>query len=242
MSLSSMMGTSTEDSTSSSQSRKTPTNFFSLPLELRQRIYEHTMEEPYHIFRDGLPPILHTKLQITQEIYDHCILTITIDNWNHDIFTSRQHNLIEAGVDAGTYVLEPSALVFLTQKIMAKLELSVMNKSNKGIRLNLYIEAYMHNGADTPSQCGVMTKILCDCALLSESCSMCDGVTDPEYRLCADCEDLTEAVSREVDDMVARGVVVRTGNMDFGENEWLGKPGGEVEKGSLGDVIYWKEL
>ncbi|KAI5203233.1 hypothetical protein E4T38_05262 [Aureobasidium subglaciale] len=219
MSPSSMTSSSTEDSTLSSQPRTTPANFFSLPLGMRQQIYEYTMEEPYHIFRDGLPPILNTKLQITQEIHDHCILTITIDNWNHDIFTSRQHDLIETDVDAGTYVLEPSALVSLTQETMAKLELFVKNTSNKGIRLNLYTEAYMHSGADTPSQCGVMTEMSCSCAHFSENCSMCNGVTDPEYRLCADCEDLTEAVSREVEDMVARGVVVRIGNMDFGENE-----------------------
>ncbi|KAI5256268.1 hypothetical protein E4T42_01611 [Aureobasidium subglaciale] len=200
MSPSSMTSSSTEDSTLSSLPRTTPANFFSLPLEMRQQIYEHTMEETYHIFRDGLPPILNTKLQITQEIYNHCILTITIDNWNHDIFTSRQHDLIETGVDAETYVLEPSALVSLTQETMAKLELFVKNT-----------KAYMHNGADTPSQCGVMTEMSCSCAHFSESCSMCDGITDPEYRLCADCEDLTEAVSREAEDMVARGVVVKTG-------------------------------
>lgn len=53
-------------------------NFFDLPLELRVMVYENVLQEENHIFRDGLPGLLGTRLQITQEVYKLCEITATI--------------------------------------------------------------------------------------------------------------------------------------------------------------------
>jgi hypothetical protein len=53
-------------------------NFFSLPLELRVMIYENVLQEEHHIFRDGVPGLLGTRLQITQEVYTLCKITVTV--------------------------------------------------------------------------------------------------------------------------------------------------------------------
>ena len=52
-----------------------PTNFLSLPLELRIEVYRHAVQQQSHIFKDGVPALLRCKLQITQEIYQFCKIT-----------------------------------------------------------------------------------------------------------------------------------------------------------------------
>lgn len=52
-----------------------PTNFLSLPLELRIEVYRHAVQQQSHIFADGVPALLRCKLQITQEIYQFCKIT-----------------------------------------------------------------------------------------------------------------------------------------------------------------------
>jgi hypothetical protein len=53
-------------------------NFFNLPLEARVMVYENVLHEEHHIFRDGVPGLLSTCLQITQEVYTLCKITTTI--------------------------------------------------------------------------------------------------------------------------------------------------------------------
>lgn len=53
-------------------------NIFSLPLEVRVMIYENVLQEEHHIFRDGVPGLLSTRLQITQEVYTLCRITATV--------------------------------------------------------------------------------------------------------------------------------------------------------------------
>ncbi|KAH0363890.1 hypothetical protein KCU65_g7120, partial [Aureobasidium melanogenum] len=53
-------------------------NFFDLPLEIRIMVYEHTLQEEHHYFRDGVPGLLKTRLQITQEVYSLCEITTTV--------------------------------------------------------------------------------------------------------------------------------------------------------------------
>jgi hypothetical protein len=53
-------------------------NFFDLPLELCVMVYENVLQEENHIFRDGLPGLLGTRLQITQEVYKLCEITATV--------------------------------------------------------------------------------------------------------------------------------------------------------------------
>jgi hypothetical protein len=54
------------------------TNFFDLPLEIRVMVYENFLQEEHHFFRDGVPDLLKTRLQITQEVYSLCTITTTV--------------------------------------------------------------------------------------------------------------------------------------------------------------------
>ncbi|KAH0335217.1 hypothetical protein KCU81_g9092, partial [Aureobasidium melanogenum] len=53
-------------------------NFFDLPLEIRVMVYENILQEEHHFFRDGVPGLLKTRLQITQEVYSLCKITATV--------------------------------------------------------------------------------------------------------------------------------------------------------------------
>lgn len=41
-------------------------------------VYEHTLQEEHHFFRDGVPGLLKTCLQITQEVYSLCKITTKV--------------------------------------------------------------------------------------------------------------------------------------------------------------------
>jgi hypothetical protein len=75
--------------------------FFDLPLELRIMIYEHAMfdKEHYNIIKRYqrkahiiLPAIFHTRLQITQEIYQLCRISHVIDVKIPNRLMFNQHN------------------------------------------------------------------------------------------------------------------------------------------------------
>lgn len=53
-------------------------NFFDLPLGIRVKVYENSLQEEHYFFRDGVPGLLKTRLQITQEAYSHCKITTTV--------------------------------------------------------------------------------------------------------------------------------------------------------------------
>lgn len=53
-------------------------NFFDFPLEVRVMVYADILQEEHHFFRDGVPGLLKTRLQITQEAYSHCKGTATV--------------------------------------------------------------------------------------------------------------------------------------------------------------------
>jgi hypothetical protein len=53
-------------------------NFFNLPLEARVMVYENVLRDEHHVFRDGVPGLLSTRLQITQEVYTLCKITTTV--------------------------------------------------------------------------------------------------------------------------------------------------------------------
>lgn len=41
-------------------------------------VYENVLQEEHHFFRDGVPGLLGTRLQITQEMYTLCNITTTV--------------------------------------------------------------------------------------------------------------------------------------------------------------------
>lgn len=61
-------------------------NLFDLPLELRVMVYENVLREENHIFHDGLPGLLGTRLQITQEVYIFCEITATVRPYIASLF------------------------------------------------------------------------------------------------------------------------------------------------------------
>lgn len=56
----------------------TTTGIFSLPLELRLKIYSLVLDDEYEIYETGLPALLFTRLQITREFYQLCKLRIVL--------------------------------------------------------------------------------------------------------------------------------------------------------------------
>lgn len=68
----------------------TTTGLFSLPLELRLKIYDFALDDEYEIYETGLPALLRTRLQITREFYQLCKLRIVlVHETNVGIFTRR---------------------------------------------------------------------------------------------------------------------------------------------------------
>lgn len=51
-------------------------NWSSLPLELREMIYDHYLQHPHDIVTNGIPPLFKVRLSITRELYSlHDIIT-----------------------------------------------------------------------------------------------------------------------------------------------------------------------
>ncbi|KAK6002807.1 hypothetical protein QM012_001557 [Aureobasidium pullulans] len=61
---------------SEGQFETTTKGLFSLPLELRLKIYNLVLDEEYEIHETALPALLRTRLQITREFYQLCNLRI----------------------------------------------------------------------------------------------------------------------------------------------------------------------
>jgi hypothetical protein len=53
-------------------------NWSSLPLELREMIYEHYLTHPHDMVADGIPPLFKVRLSITRELYSHHDIITTI--------------------------------------------------------------------------------------------------------------------------------------------------------------------
>jgi hypothetical protein len=53
--------------------------FLSLPLELRNRVYEYALEDDVDILLKGVPSILRVSTEITRQIYEYRNITTTIE-------------------------------------------------------------------------------------------------------------------------------------------------------------------
>jgi hypothetical protein len=61
-------------------------------------IYENVLQEEHHIFRDGVPGLLDTRLQITQEMYTLCKITATVQSEVAPLYMN-DHDDIKRRVD-----------------------------------------------------------------------------------------------------------------------------------------------
>ncbi|THX57632.1 hypothetical protein D6D06_03574 [Aureobasidium pullulans] len=52
--------------------------FFDMPLEIRIQVYENIVQDEQRFFHGEVPAFLRTRLQITQEVYEHCKIIATV--------------------------------------------------------------------------------------------------------------------------------------------------------------------
>ncbi|KAI5199681.1 hypothetical protein E4T38_06936 [Aureobasidium subglaciale] len=74
---------------------------FSIPLELRLRIYEQILDEEYEIHETGVPALLRTRLQITREYYQLCTLRIVLVRERRIDATRRRFPALTNGLKLG---------------------------------------------------------------------------------------------------------------------------------------------
>ena len=61
-------------------------NLMSLPLEIRDQIYDYVLSDDHDIFAHGVPALLKVRLELTQEIYSYRRLTSTIPITDNNLF------------------------------------------------------------------------------------------------------------------------------------------------------------
>ncbi|THY12139.1 hypothetical protein D6D01_08692 [Aureobasidium pullulans] len=52
--------------------------FFDMSLEIRIQVYEDIVQDEQRFFHGEVPALLRTRLQITQEVYEHCKIVATV--------------------------------------------------------------------------------------------------------------------------------------------------------------------
>jgi hypothetical protein len=78
------------------------TSFRSLPLELRNIIYDYALEDDHDIFTDGLPTLFSVCPHITREIYSYrsIVTTVVITNETPEPYEESAKSMLSRYVDA----------------------------------------------------------------------------------------------------------------------------------------------
>lgn len=78
------------------------TSFRSLPLELRNIIYDYALEDDHDIFTDGLPTLFSVCPHITGEIYSYrsIVTTVVITNETPEPYEESAKPMLSRYVDA----------------------------------------------------------------------------------------------------------------------------------------------
>lgn len=77
------------------------TSFRSLPLELRNMIYDYALDDEHDIFADGLPALLKVCPEITREVYSYrnIVTTVIITNETPEPYEESAKPMLSRYVD-----------------------------------------------------------------------------------------------------------------------------------------------